>query len=222
MGVMAGSEFTCKEEDDRFLLRCAGVRVTFVRSGDRWTHRAAFGEESSGDLHLAEIVATIEGDPTRDDPDRVISPVYQDIQRHEFAGDQVRGICLLLTGQSFLHHFSAAVSLFRDTDSPRFLVIDVDIADRCRSPVSFLAASYLVRLGSSDLLSASPHEIAWAGPTLGDGRLELECDLPANLAMDEGGRSAMRVQVLARIDPDSSTQRLRYRWRWDSCGQITE
>jgi hypothetical protein len=222
MGVMAGSEFTCKEEYDRFVLRCAGVRITFVRSGDRWTHQAAFGEESAGDLHLTEVVSTIEWDPTRDEPDRVVSPVYQDIHRHEFAGDQVRGVCLLLTGQLFLHHFSAAVSLFRDPESPRFIVLDVDVADRCRSPVSFLSATYDLRLGSSDLLSASPHEIAWAGPTLGDGRLELECDVPASLALDEAGRSATRVQVLAHIDPAGSTQRLRYRWRWDSCGQITE
>ena len=219
---MAGSEFTCKQDEDRFLLRCAGVRITFVRSGERWTHHAAFGAESVGDLHLAEVVSAVEGDPDRDTPDLVVSPVYQQIQQHEFAGDKIRGICLLLTGQSFQHHFSAAVSLFRDPASPRFVVFDVDVADRCRGPVSFLAATYMVRLGSSELRAASAHEIAWVGSPLGDGRLELECDLPAGLALAEAGRAATRVQVLAKIDPAASTHRLRYRWRWDSSGEITE
>jgi hypothetical protein len=219
---MAASEFTYKEEDDRILLRGAGVRVTFTRSGGRWTHSAAFGEVSAGDLHLTEVVRAIEGNPDRDDPDRVISPVYQELQRHEFAGDDVRGICLLLTGQSFQHHFSAAVSLFREPDSPRFIVFDVDVADRCRAPVIFLAATYVVRLSSSELVGAGPHEVAWVGTELGDGRLEFECDLPSSLALDEAGRTATRVQVLAAVEPLTSTHRLRYRWRWDSSGQITE
>jgi hypothetical protein len=219
---MAGSEFTWEQGEDRFLLRGAGVRITFARVGDRWTHHAAFGDESAGDLHLAEVASAIEGDPERDDPARVVSPVYQEIQQHEFASDQIRGICLLLTGQSFRHHFSAAVSLFRDPASPRFIVLDVDVADRCRAPVSSLAATYMVHLSSSELVAAGPHEIAWAGTALGDGRLELECDLPATLALAEAGRQATRVQALAAIDPATSTHRLRYRWRWDSSGEVTE
>lgn len=219
---MTGSEFTCKQDTDQVLLRCAGVRVTFDRSGDRWTHHAAFGAESAGDRHLTEVVSAVEGDPGRDAPDVVVSPVYQEVHRHEFAGDRFHGVCLLLTGQSFQHHFSAAVSLFRDPASPRYIVYEVDVADRCRSPVSFLAATYSVRLGAIELIGGGPHEVAWAGSTLGDGRLELECDLPSGLTLVEAGPAASRVQVLARLEPDSSTHRLRYRWRWDSSGNVTE
>ena len=62
----------------------------------------------------------MESQPERDDPTRIVSPVYQELQRHESAGDQTGGVCLLLTGQFFQHHFSAAFSLFRDPDSPRY------------------------------------------------------------------------------------------------------
>ena len=50
----------------------------------------------------------------------------------------------LLTGSCFNHHFSAVFSLYRDRETPECIVLDVDIADRCRGPVEKLAATYVV------------------------------------------------------------------------------
>jgi hypothetical protein len=211
---MPGSEFTWEQTGDHVVIRGLGTRITFDRIGDRWTHHLAFGDKSSGDHELTDLVVAVEGDTERDDPARVVSPVYQEIHRHEFAGDQLRGVCLLLTGRSFQHHFSAAASLFRDPDTLQFSVLDVDLADRCRSPVSSLAATYQVRLGSSELIEASPHAIAWSGGPIGATRLELRCDPPTTLALAEAGPHATRVQALAALESATFTHRLRYRWRW--------
>ena len=140
----------------------------------------------------------MESQSERDDPTRIVSPVYQELQRHEPASDRTDGVCLLLTGHFFQHHFSAAISLFRDPDSPSYVVVDFDVADRCRSPVQSLAATYLVRLGSSDLAEADPQEIAWNPGTIVPGRLELRCGPPCGLALAEAGRQATRVQALGR------------------------
>jgi hypothetical protein len=121
-----------------------------------------------------------------------------------------------LTGHFFQHHFSAAISLRRDPESPGHLVLDFDVADRCRAPVLSLAATYLVRLGSSELVDASPHSIVWNLGMIAPGQLELGCDPPAGLALAEAGRRATRVQALAAMDSATFTHRLRYRWRWES------
>jgi hypothetical protein len=210
--------FTWEQTDDRVLIRGPGARITFERTGDRWTHRLAFGDKGPGSEgeQRTDLVAAVEGEPGRDDPARVVSPVFQEVHRHEFAGDQLRGVCLLLTGHAFQHHFSAAVSLFRDPEAPGFVLLDVDVADRCRAPVSSLAATYLVGLGSGDLADASLQAILWSCPVLGSGRLELRCDPPGSLALAEAGRHATRVQALAALSTAAFTHRLRYRWRWES------
>ena len=126
---------------------------------------------------LPSVVSAVESQSERDDPTRIVSPVYQELQCHESTGNRIDGVCLLLTGHFFQHHFSAAIRLFRDPDSPRDLVLDFDVADRCRSPVQSLAATYLVRLGSSDLAEADPQGIAWNPGTTVPGRLGLRCEL---------------------------------------------
>ena len=73
-----------------------------------------------------------------------MSPVYQELHRHTFAGDDDRGVCLLLTGRLFHHHFSAAVTVSADHDQDDAVIVDFDVADRCRADVSSLAATYLV------------------------------------------------------------------------------
>ena len=137
-------------------------------------------------------------DSDRDDPARVVSPVYQEVQHHKLLDGP--GLCGLLTGQLAQHHFSAAVKLFRDVEQPDRLVVDIDVADRCRAPVESLAATYLVRLDSGALADASPRMIAWnpAGPSR--ARLELDVEPPSVLALAEA-RPARDPRAGPRRDP---------------------
>ncbi len=217
---MPDPEFTWQQTDDRFVMDGPGGRVAFVRSGGRWTHHLAFRSGPEAGAGSPALVATVEVEPGREDSRRIVSPVYQELARHEIVGDHNRGVCVLLTGHIHQHHFSASVSLYRDQEADRSVVLEIDVADRCRAPVSALAATYLVRLGSSELADAGRHAITWSGLAPepeqgpGPGRLELRCDPPGSLALAEAGRNASSVQVVAAIDPNVFTHRLCYRWRW--------
>ncbi len=101
-------------------------------------------------------------------------------------------------------------------------MLDIDVADRCRSPVESLAATYTVGLDSgalargragSDRAGKSTAEVA-AGSS--SRRLPR-----AQLVMAEAGRTATRVQVFAAIQPGGFTHRLHYRWRWASSSGLT-
>jgi len=192
---MPDSMFTWEEENhDRRVIRGAGARITFARQGDRWTHHLAFGggspEAGSQGPVLPDLISAVETDTDRDDPTRVVSPVYQEIHRHELAADPAGGLCVLLTGHLFQHHFSAAVRLFHDRGDPSYAVLEIDVADRCRSPVSSLAATYLVRLGSGALADANPQRITWRESTEPELELNLRCDPPTILSLAEAGRTA--------------------------------
>ncbi len=215
---MPDPEFIWQQTDGRFVIDGPGGRVVFVRTDDRWTHQLLFQGSPETGAGSAALVSTVEVEPGSEDPTRIVSPVYQELQRHEFIGDHIRGVCVLLTGHMHQHHFSASVSLYRDQEAERVVVLEIDVADRCRAPVLALAATYLVRLGSSELAAAGQHAITWSGsaPDANSGpkRLELRCDSPGSLALAEAGRNATRVQVVAAIDSTVFTHRLRYRWRW--------
>jgi hypothetical protein len=204
-------DFSWTESDDRAVMAGPGLVATFLRTGGRWTHHL----EHDG----FEVVVSVESDPDRDDPARIVSPVYQEIHRHDV--DATDAACSLLTGQLAQHHFSAVVSLCRDAGQPGSLVLVIDVADRCRSLVESLAATYLVRLDSGALADASPGKIAWNLAGQAPGRLEIEVEPPGMLALAEAGRNATRVQTLAAIQPATFTQRLRYRWRWTSLSDLT-
>jgi hypothetical protein len=215
---MGKVEFTWEQTDDRVSLRMPGGRLDFWRIGERWTHELRL-IQTAWALPVdwpAVVASSVETDPQHDDPRRIVSPVYQEIQRHEFSSDQLRGQCVLLTGRAFRHNFSAAITMAHDVDEPAFIVLDIDVADRCREPVESLAATYLVRLGSSELVDAGPHAVCWSGGSIGPSRLELRSEPPARLALAEAGRQASRVQVLGTIRPGEFTHRLRYRWRWSA------
>jgi hypothetical protein len=215
---MANGEFTWEESGDAIVIRGLGARITMARAAGSWTHHLAIGDDQVRGPDGPPLISSVETDPDHADPSRVVSPVYQELQRLEFAGDQVRGFCLLLTGHLFQHHFSAAVSLLRDPSDPAWIVLEYDIADRCRAPVTSLAATYLVRLGGGDLADAAPEAIRWnlGGQGSEASQLEMKCDPPGSLAMAEAGRGAARVQALAALHPTLFTHRLRYRWRWHS------
>jgi hypothetical protein len=207
-------DFFWEETVDRTDLCAPGLRAAFARMGAIWTHSLLL-PQSDG----LEIARVVESDPERDNPSRVVSPVYQEIQRHASALD--RALCLLLTGTLFHHHFSAVVTLGPDHDRTDELILDVDVADRCRNPVEYLAATYTVNLHSGAIADANQHAITWdkIGPS--GCQLELIAIAPSTLVLAEAGRSATRVQILADIQPASYTQRLHYRWRWTSNSGLT-
>ena len=110
--VIRSPVFKWEQSDDRVVMAGPGLRLAFARFGERWTHRLELsGEDES------EIASAVESDLERDSPGRVVSPVYQEIHRHERALEP--GLCLLLTGRLFQHHFSAAVDLRIDPIGPR-------------------------------------------------------------------------------------------------------
>ena len=191
-----------------------GLSIAFARMGALWSHSLVLPGESG-----LEIARAVDTDFERDEPGRVVSPVYQEIQRHQ--GTIGCGLCLLLTGTLYQHHFSAAISLGREPDRLDGMMLDVDVADRCRSPVENLAATYTVGLDSGKLARAGPEAITWENVGAGEGRLEVEAVGPSTLVLAEAGRSATRVQVLAAIQPGSFTHRLHYRWRWTSRSELT-
>lgn len=200
------SGLTYRETEDRRTIAALGFRLSFFRVGDRWSHALAVGPEG-GAASLEPLAEVVEGDPDRDDRTRVVSPTYQDVQEHAVPD----GICLLLTGQSTPHHFSAVVTARLDAEG---VTIEFDVADRCREPIAALGAMYLVRLGSSDLIDAGTGRIAWEGTARSAGRLEFAADDPASVSLSEAGRRGARIQALARIVSAERTQRLLYRWRW--------
>lgn len=214
---MPQQEFIWAQTDDRFVIDGPGASLCFTRLNGCWTHQLEWLPRSAGGT-ATPMVSSIEVEPGREEPARIVSPVYQELQRHELAGDRFRGVCVLLTGHMLRHHFSAAVSLYRQVDGDPSIVLEIDVADRCREPVLALAATYLVRLGSGDLVDASTQTIRWSQRTTGseepERRLELASDAPGSVALAEAGRTATRVQALAAINAADFTHRLRYRWSW--------
>lgn len=205
---VAHAKLIYRETEDRRTIAGLGFRLTFFQTGDRWSHAFSIADDHDVEPVLgAAIVEAVEGDPDRDDRTRVVSPTYQEIQKHTVPD----GICLLLTGQSTPHHFSAVVTARLDAQG---VTVEFDVADRCREPVVTLGAMYLARLGASELSDAGTGRIAWAGDVLGAGRLEFSAEDPTSVSLSEAGRRASRVQALARIVPTERTQRMLYRWRW--------
>jgi hypothetical protein len=151
---------------------------------------------------------------------RIGNPLYQELVPHELAHDQSGGICALLTGSCFNHHFSAVFSLGRDQDAPGCIVFDIDVADRCRGPVEKLAATYIVCCPdlAIETTGARSSSLIWE---VGGGLLELVALPPAIIDEPTSSCEGMRIQIQARIEVHTHTQRLHYRWRWASCPDLT-
>jgi hypothetical protein len=150
------------------------------------------------------------------------NPVYQEIVPHELADERRAGVCALLTGSCFDHHFSAVFSLYRELKTPQCIVLDVDVADRCRGSVEKLAATYSVseRWGATDTKQDSPSSAAWRDFASNGGLLELVAIPPAIIGEPASSVNG-RVQIQALIDSKTHTQRLCYRWRWTSSSGLT-
>lgn len=207
-------DFRWQESDDRIVMSTGDLAVVFDRTGNRWTHQLEIDRTAAH-----EAIRAVEIARDSNAPARITSPVYQELHRHDHAGQA--GLCCLLTGLVFQHHFSAVVTLKADAADPLALVLEFDVADRCRAEVETMAATYLVNLDSSELADADSHKIVWAGGKLGQARLQLLATPPAVLALAEAGRQATRVQAVALVERATFTHRLRYSWRWTSVSSFT-
>jgi hypothetical protein len=191
------------EDGDRRSIVARDIRLTFEWQGDRWVHRLI---QQKVDQSIRRILAsTTEGDPDRDEPTRVVSPTYQQLQ-FQAEGSSWQA---LLVGQSGPHHFSAVFTLVEEIFGD--VSIHVDVADRCRGQVEALASTYTVNARPDELADASPIRASW---DFGPSRLTFVARPPAQVVVAEAGRLATSIQALAGDDPGSATRRLLYYWHW--------
>lgn len=197
------------------------LRLVFRWTGDRWTHALEVRDES-GWTTFAEAV---EAAPEQDDPARVVSPTYQDLQFHQ--GD--RETQALLVGSFGPHHFSAVFGLRSPAfgrGRVRLTMLSVEVADRCRSEIRSLACTYRLRTPPSTTFelpvppefrdAISPH-VGWTLPrsfgTITVGLALAGGKKPHDrLVISEAGRDGLMAQVDARLIPGHSTQRCDYVW----------
>ena len=209
-------------------MRGPGIEVSFSH-GNGWDHRLRFDDGPPASIPgpprwLVRPALEIEDEIEPAQSRRIANPVYQAFVPHELAHDRGQGLCALLTGSCFDHHFSAVFCLYTDPEMPRCVVFEVDLADRCRGSIDKLAATYLISHAAADSarpIGAGSSVVAWQSASPGDGLLELIAMPPALIGDPTPFSTATRVEVLARIDPSTHTQRLHYRWRWASCGDLT-
>jgi hypothetical protein len=188
------------QTDDELTFVAPPLRLTFRWDGRRWSHELAVSGRT--------VASSLEWEPGRDDPARVISPSYQQLSFQESEGGR-QG---LLVGQWGHHHGSA---VFGVNEAASGVVVDVDVAVRSRAPLLALASTYLVDLTSSDLTDAGPSSVVWEfAPAPAGGWLRFEADEPWRVGLAEAGRRATRVQATAEVAPTTATHRLRYRWNW--------
>jgi hypothetical protein len=213
---------------DKPAMRGPGIEVDFdfnQKSG--WVHRLRFDDGSTkmSDTRrwLVRPVTPIEIEIEPVTPRRIANPVYQALVPHELPGERGPGLCALLTGSCFDHHFSAVFRLFPDPVTPAQVIFEVDLADRCRGSIEELAATYMISeaAGSARPTSACSSRVAWQGTATSNGSLELLAMPPTVIGDPTSLSTATRVQVQARIDPGTHTQRLHYRWRWASRAGLT-
>jgi hypothetical protein len=121
------------------------LRLVFVRLGDRWTHRIDIGPGL-----WQTLAEAVEWTTAAEDPLRVVSPVYQEVQVQR-DGDAV---IALAVGQAGPHHFSLSARVSYGVYEarsakgllnayPKSLVV-FDVADRCRAEVVAFECRYRV------------------------------------------------------------------------------
>jgi len=210
--------FESSSSTETILTSCFELRFSWHE--DRWKHEIVSTMQAQSLPRIASLEATTDiADQTR-----VVSPTYQQIHLEQ---DKAKGtVRAFLVGQSGPHHFSAA---FKVEERPHGAVIDVDVADRCLSPVDYLAATYTVELSTGTWTSEShvtsdpdaatdPAVAARTALVLTcehpHSRLIFEADAPARHSADEFGHGVVRIQALSHLLESNQTHRFRYRWRW--------
>jgi hypothetical protein len=202
------------ETEDRIDIRSPGLRISFTRVAGSWTHSLLLSDDGN-----SELARPLEIPAEHTERGRIVRPVFDELVRHE--GGDTPGLCLLLTGRLFHHHFSAVVTIGVDPERPGNVMVDFDVADRCRGPVKSLTASYLVQFRGNTVVDPAPKLITWDKVDGCESRLELEAFPPTSLGFTEAGRNAVGAHVFAEIRPGNFTHRLRYRWRWTTSSGLT-
>lgn len=163
-----------------------GISLAFERIDGRWRHSLRATDPDRGsDLVLAR---SIEWDADRDDPGRVASPVFQELQFHV---DPAGVSQALLLGMSGRHHFSAAMAM---VVTELGVEIRVAAADRYRGEVLAVGSTYVILFEPADLVSADEARVAWANSGLS---LTMIADVATRLAIAEAGPSATQAQALS-------------------------
>jgi hypothetical protein len=200
--VSGSGSFTIEDEGDSRSIIGRDFALVFHPLGDRWTHSVEAARTAGGPRET--IATATEWDAERDDPTRVVSPVFQEIQFHEAGSGRPQA---LLLGMSGRHHFSAA---FVVEEKEGGVTLSVDVADRCREAGStLLASTYTALLHSGELSECDESRIAW---DLGGRRLTLAAGPSTRVGLAEAGRRATRVQALADIGVAGPTRRWQYSW----------
>ncbi len=187
------------ESEGQCAIVAGPLRLVFEWDRDRWSHRVLISE-----VLLAE---SLEMNPERDDPTRVVSPPYQQLS-HQRSND---GVQALLVGQ-WGHHHCSGVFTVEEVESE--FSIKVDVAVRTRAELNGLAATYVVFRTSSDLIDADTSGVVWGLDSPERTRLRFGVDPPGLVGLAEAGRQATTVQASSRLVLGPSTQRLFYHWQW--------
>jgi hypothetical protein len=190
---------------DRQELVTPHLRLRFDWLLDRWIHAIDLLRAGAWEC----VLESVESPPDEVLGGRVVSPAYQ--QSRLETGQ--RGTQVLLLGQSGHHHFSAVFSMTELNDSVR---VEVDIADRCREPVSSLSATYRLNLPATAIECADASLATWRTIDLG-GSLDFGSFGPASdrsrIVLAESGRR-MLAQAESAAAPSGRTHRLYYFWRF--------
>ena len=214
-------------ESETPVMRGPGLCVTFTQASDLVHSLRIDAANPTADLGSSPwlLEASSAADPKRQDQStsRIANPVYQALMPHELSSSQGNGICALLTGSGFDHHFSAVFSLYREHQAPDWITFEVDVADRCRGAVESFATTYVISraAGALPLTSATQSSRTWAAGGDGGAVLELIAVAPATISAEPAPHLDRTIQIHAQIDPRTHTQRLHYRWRWASCSGFT-
>jgi hypothetical protein len=219
---MPNPEFWYEELASQTAMHGPGVTILLSRSSEvahslRLTRVSEPADDSGESRPLVFVHSILQKDADQRDPTRVLNPVYQEIVQHELPDGLRPGLCVLLTGSLFEHHFSAVFSLYRDQSIPSRVVLDVDVADRCRAPIAELAATYDVdyERAAHSVIDIRPSIFGWQFGPRGAAKLELLA-IPQATIGEPNSSHPSRVQINAAIDPQTHTQRLHYCWRWTS------
>jgi hypothetical protein len=187
---------------ERIVAPCLKLRFEWM--ADHWKHELV----STGSCASIPRIWSLEGGHDLDDPTRVNGPIYQQLNIKRDSDEVVHA---LLVGQAGPHHFSSSFTVREIEDG---VEIDVDLADRCRSPVESLAVTYLIEASDADLLADDRDgsaSLSWRHP---ESRLEFAAEAPAVVASREATKGTIRFQAIAALKPGDQTHRLRYSWRW--------